>query len=72
LLDAYFRRHQEVVAPPPLITGTDLQQHLGLTSGPLIGTILDTLLEEQAAGTVRTKSQAIQYAKRLAEQHRNQ
>lgn len=66
LLDAFFRRHQQAVSPPPLIDGQDLMQHLGLKPGPLIGTILDRLLEEQAAGTIRTKQEALQLAERLS------
>jgi len=65
LLDAYFRRHQQVVAPPPLITGDDLARSLGLAPGPQIGYLLDRLLEEQAAGTIRTKKEALRLAKRL-------
>lgn len=66
LLDAFFRRHQHVVAPPPLVTGEDLIRELGLSPGPQIGQILKQLLEEQAAGTIRTKKQALRLAGRLA------
>lgn len=65
LLKAFFKRHQQIVAPPPLVTGRDLIQHLGLSSGPLIGELLEQLLEEQVEGTIRTRNQALRFAKRL-------
>lgn len=68
LLDAYFRRHQEVVAPLPLLTGDDLMQRLSLEPGPAVGRLLNRLIEEQAAGTVRTKKGALQLTKRLLEE----
>ncbi len=67
LLDAFFRRHQDLVAPPPLLTGNDLMQHLDLQPGLFIGSILSSLAEEQAAGTIRTKKEALHWAKRLAD-----
>jgi tRNA nucleotidyltransferase/poly(A) polymerase len=68
LLDAAFRRHQQVIAPPPLLTGDDLKQHLNLPPGPHIGQITERLLEEQAAGEIRTRSQALRLARRLADE----
>jgi poly(A) polymerase len=65
LLRAFFRRHQQIVAPPPLVTGHELTQHLDLSPGPLIGEMLARLLEEQAEGAIRTKKQALRFAKRL-------
>jgi poly(A) polymerase len=69
LLDAFFRRHQQVVAPPPLVTGGDLMDHLGTGPGPHIGAIGERLLEEQAAGTIRTKKQALRLAQRLLDEN---
>jgi tRNA nucleotidyltransferase/poly(A) polymerase len=68
LLEAFFRRHQQVVAPPPLLTGNDLVNELGLEPGPIIGQLIEQLLEEQAAGTIHTKTQALQLAKRLRDE----
>ena len=65
LLTAFFRRHQQIVAPPPLVTGHELMHHLGLSPGPLVGEMLARLLEEQAEGAIRTKKQALRFAKRL-------
>lgn len=67
LLDGFFRRHQQVVAPPPLLTGTELIDALNLSPGPKIGRILNLLVEEQAAGTIQSKKEALQFAKRLSQ-----
>ncbi len=65
LLDAFFRRHQQIVAPPPLVDGDELIRTLGLTPGPQVGQLLAQLLEAQAAGEVRTKREALRLAERL-------
>ncbi|HQA69756.1 MAG TPA: hypothetical protein PK801_15635, partial [Aggregatilineales bacterium] len=65
LLEAFFWRHQEVVSPPPLVDGNDLIRLLELQPGPHLGQILRTLLEEQAAGTIRTREEALRLAARL-------
>jgi hypothetical protein len=66
LLGAYFRSYNQIIAPPPLVDGNDLIEHLNLEPGPAIGPLLQTLLEEQAAGAVTTRKQALRLAKRLA------
>jgi poly(A) polymerase len=67
LLDAMFRQHQQVVAPPPLVDGQDLIRHLGMEPGPQVGATLERLLEEQAAGVIHTKKEALDLAERLME-----
>jgi len=53
---AFFLR-EEVVSPPPLLSGHDLIE-MGLEPGPRIGELLDRLREEQAAGEVTTREEA--------------
>lgn len=65
LLDAFFRRHQQIVAPPLLVDGDDLVRALGVSPGPRIGYLLDQLLEAQAAGEICTKQEALRLAERL-------
>lgn len=65
LLTHYFERHEETVAPLPLITGHDLMAELGLDTGPEIGRLLEALREAQAAGEVRTREDALALAGRL-------
>ncbi|MFQ6100506.1 MAG: CCA tRNA nucleotidyltransferase [Anaerolineae bacterium] len=66
LLTHYFERHEETVAPPPLITGNDLMAELGLDGGPEIGRLLEMLREAQAAGEVKTREQALALARQLS------
>jgi tRNA nucleotidyltransferase/poly(A) polymerase len=66
--EAYFKRHQSVIAPPPLVTGDDLQQASDIKPGREMGEILKSVLEAQAAGEVRTKKQALRYASNLLRQ----
>jgi hypothetical protein len=65
LLEAFFQRYQKVVAPTPLLTGNDLQQELGLEPGPKIGQIIGQLAEEQAAGEIRSKEEALRFARQM-------
>jgi len=58
LLEAYFERRGEIVSPPPLLSGGEIVDQLGLSPGPLIGTLLRDLQEAQAAGEVTTRAQA--------------
>lgn len=57
---------QELVRPPRLVTGDDLMRGLGLAPGPLIGRLLESVREAQAAGRVKTAAQALSLARTLA------
>ncbi|HET9766429.1 MAG TPA: HD domain-containing protein [Thermoanaerobaculia bacterium] len=70
LLDAFFFRHDEVVAPPPLLRGGDLVAELGAPPGPWTGELLRALAEAQAAGEVRTREEATALARAWWRQHR--
>lgn len=59
LLDRYYHARAEVVAPPALINGNDIMQHLNLPPGPQIGALLDAVREAQAVGEVTTPEQAL-------------
>ena len=61
MLDSYFRRPGEVVAPPQLVTGRDVMATLGLQPGPRVGKLLEQLREAQAMGEVRTREEAIEF-----------
>ncbi|MBN1426917.1 MAG: hypothetical protein JXB07_00945 [Anaerolineae bacterium] len=64
-LEAYFNRYQQVVDPLPLLNGSDLQDALGLAPGPRLGRMLRLLREEQAAGELRDKAEALAFARQL-------
>lgn len=57
LLHNYFTKPTEVIKPIPLLTGHDLLA-MGVKEGPVIGQILATLQEAQAAGDVHTRADA--------------
>ena len=46
-----------------LINGRQLMQELGLSTGPIIGTILEEIQEEVISGKITKYVDAIQYAK---------
>jgi hypothetical protein len=48
--------------PEPLVRGDEL----GLPPGPEIGRLLDAIDEERAAGTIVTKEEALEFARRNA------
>jgi tRNA nucleotidyltransferase/poly(A) polymerase len=60
----YFERHEEAIAPPPLIDGHDLMDALDLPEGPEIGRLLRILQEAQAAGEIETRQEALEWAAR--------
>jgi poly(A) polymerase len=63
LVDAYFGSPQTIISPPSLIDGRDLMKELGLTPGRDIGELLEGIREAQADEQVKTREQAIAYAR---------
>jgi len=68
LLDAFFFRHEQVVAPPPLLRGGELVAEVGMAPGPAIRELLTSLAEAQASGTVSDREQALRFALEWARQ----
>ena len=54
LLDCYFNRFEEIVQPTLLLNGNDVKALLNISSGPMVGTLLNALREAQVTGEVRT------------------
>lgn len=65
LLDAYYRHRDEVIAPPPVVDGRELMSALELAPGPMVGGLLESIREAQAAGEVRTRAEALDLAREL-------
>lgn len=65
LLDGYFDRYDQLIQPAPIIDGNDLIQEVGYEPGETIGTILQQIIEAQAAGEVRDRASALAMASRL-------
>lgn len=59
----FFERHEETVAPPPLVDGRTLMNALALDPGPEVGRLLRLIQEAQAAGELDTAVAAIEYAR---------
>lgn len=65
LFDYYFEQYDEAVKPPLLVNGRDLIAYLDLPQGPEIGRILSLIEENQAAGEITTREEALLFAKGL-------
>ena len=63
LLENYWERPEEVVAPPRLLDGHDLMKELSLKPGPAIGQLLEAIRENQAAGKIENREQALLFAR---------
>lgn len=61
LLEAYFQQRDQLVAPPPLLSGRDLIERFDLQEGRLIGRLLRHLQEAQAVGQVQDREQALAF-----------
>jgi putative nucleotidyltransferase with HDIG domain len=64
LLEGWFERRAEVIAPRPLLSGSELVRSFGLTPGPLVGKLQRELQEAQAAGELTTVAQAREWVRR--------
>jgi poly(A) polymerase len=63
LLENYWEKPQETVAPPRLLDGNELMKELSLKPGRIIGQLLEAIREEQATGKISTREQAISFAR---------
>lgn len=66
-LEAWFEVYHEMVEPPPLISGRDLIDGLGIAPGPAMGRILDRVREAQVDGLVTSREQALVLASALVD-----
>ncbi len=59
------KRFQEegTISPPKLLDGDELMAELELSPGPMIGRLLETLREAQAAGEISTREEALVLAR---------
>jgi len=53
----------QVARPPRLLNGNDLMVELGLRPGPVLGRLLETIREAQAAGEVESREEALLLAR---------
>lgn len=63
LLENYWERPEEAVAPPRLLDGNDLMRELNLQAGPVLGELLEAIRENQAAGKIGSREQAVRFGR---------
>ena len=61
LFDNWWEKQDETIHPPRFINGNDLEMHLGINPGPVMGVALSDLEEAQAAGEVHNREEAISF-----------
>jgi tRNA nucleotidyltransferase/poly(A) polymerase len=59
ILEAYFIRYDQIVAPPPLINGDDIVEKLNIPQGKQIGRLLTLVREAQVLGQISTHDEAL-------------
>jgi tRNA nucleotidyltransferase/poly(A) polymerase len=64
LLENWYEKPGEAVAPPPLVDGDDLMGELNLQPGKKIGELLEAIREAQAMGQVCTREEALELARK--------
>lgn len=58
LLEAWFEKREEWIAPPRLITGNDIMTRFAMQPGAKIGELLEVVQEAHAAGQIHTREEA--------------
>ena len=63
MLSKWFEE-QSIISPPKLISGKILIDKFGLTPGPEIGNLLESVREAQASGEITTEAEAFDFVKK--------
>lgn len=63
LLENYWEKREETVAPPRLLDGNDLMKELNIQPGRMIGQLLEAIREGQATGKIHTREDALELAR---------
>ena len=66
LLKGYFEKSSLILHPPKLIRGEELMKLLKIPAGPCISYLLSKIHQAQVMEKVKTKEEAIEYAKKIA------
>ncbi len=69
LLENWWERPRETVAPPTLLNGNDVMQAFDLPPGPLIGQLLEAIRESQAMGEVSKREEALTFGRSWLSEH---
>jgi len=63
LLENYWEKPQESVAPPRLVDGVQVMQAYGLQPGRIVGRVLQAIQQAQAEGSVSSREEAIEFGR---------
>jgi putative nucleotidyltransferase with HDIG domain len=69
LLENYWERPQETVAPPRLLDGNELMKELNIQPGRIVGQLLEAIREGQATGKINSREGALQFAREWREEN---
>lgn len=69
LLEGYFRQYEQVVYPPLLLDGNQLQEAFELKPGRIIGELLTAIREAQVVGEIETVDEALSFVEQYLTQH---
>jgi tRNA nucleotidyltransferase/poly(A) polymerase len=69
MFDSWWEKKDESITPPRLLTGNDLQTQFHLSPGPIIGHLLESLREAQAAGEITNRQQALDFIRNKLEEN---
>jgi hypothetical protein len=64
LLDGWWNHQDDWVSPRILVNGDELCTEAGMAPGPALGKVLDQIIEYQVSGKIRSREDAIGWAKR--------
>jgi len=71
LLGAWWEDKEESVFPPALINGNDLKEELKLSTGPIIGYLLESIREAQVTGDIQNRQEALNLARVIVKENLN-
>ncbi len=69
LLCAWWEERDDRIFPAVLIDGEELMNVLDLSPGPIVGYLLESIKEAQAAGDIRTHEEAVELGKTLLREY---
>ena len=64
LIRYYYDTYRPALSAPPLLGGHELMRHFDLAPGPVIGELLERIEEERLAGSLATREDALEFARR--------
>jgi len=65
VLARYYQEYLPLLSLPPLVTGNDLMESLGMPPSPLLGSILGAVEEARLSGRIRSRNAAISLAEAI-------